>query len=95
MKEEAMILKQIGEISIKVCFDIVEFSSLFDQEKPGDAKRVFQCNASVLKGLKWFIGAENRDEMTENVSAYQRSCKKYIRHIQQPASSNYGQGKNR
>lgn len=75
MKSEVQITKPIADTIVKVCFDTVEFSRLYDQESPNNAKRIFQCNDDIKNGLKWFIGSETKQTMTENVKAYKQAVK--------------------
>lgn len=78
MKEEVLITKQITDTIAKVCFDTVEFSRLFEQDNPNSAQQLFQCNADIKKGLKWFIGSENPIAMKENIAAYQKAVKNVL-----------------
>lgn len=65
--------KQISDAIIKICFDTVEFSRLYEQDNPESAKHLFHCNDGINKGLKWFIGSENAQEMYDNIGAYIKS----------------------
>jgi len=75
MNKDFEITKQVADAIVKVCFDSVEFSMLYDQDNPNNVKRIFQCNDEVKKGLKWFIGSENTKDMHNNVGAYIASVK--------------------
>ncbi|WP_347373984.1 hypothetical protein [Aequorivita sp. Q41] len=60
----------MADMIVQVCFDVVEFSRLYEQDHPKSAKQLFQCNEEVKKGLKWFINAQNQVEFQNNVSDY-------------------------
>lgn len=70
MENKNLITKAITDITIKICFDTVEFTRLYEQENSESAKRLFECNEGIKKGLKWFIGSENSEEMRSNIAAY-------------------------
>lgn len=65
--------KQISGTVVKICFDTVEFSRLYEQDNPESAKHLFHCNDGINKGLKWFIDSENAQEMYENIGSYIKS----------------------
>lgn len=73
MKGEMPVNKKTADMIVQVCFDVVEFSRLYDLDHPESAKKLFQCNEDVKKGLKWFIGSESQKEMQDNINAYLRS----------------------
>lgn len=75
MNKDFEITKQVADAIVKVCFDTVEFSRLYDQDIPNNAKRIFQCNDDVKKGLKWFISSENTKDMHDNIGTYIASVK--------------------
>ncbi len=75
MNKDIEITKQFADTIVKVCFDSVEFSRLYDQNDPNNVKRIFQCNDEVKKGLKWFIGSESTQSMKENITAYKKAVK--------------------
>lgn len=68
MKEENLITKEIADSIIKICFDIAEFTRLYEHDEV--IKQVFQCNNEIKKGLKWFVGSRDSKEMYNNVEAY-------------------------
>ncbi|WP_422355335.1 hypothetical protein [Roseivirga pacifica] len=68
MKAEVLITRQVADSIVKVCFDTVEFSRLYEQDQ--SVQRIFRCNEDIKKGLKWFIGSKNPHEMHCNVGAY-------------------------
>ncbi len=70
MNSELSISKKMANTMVQVCFDVVEFSRLYEQDHPNSAKNLFYCNESVKKGLKWFINAQNKVEFQNKVSDY-------------------------
>ena len=70
MKDEIPITKQISETIIKIYFDTVAFSQLYDQDNLESAKKVFQCNEDIKKGMKWLLGSQNDQNMQINIEAY-------------------------
>lgn len=72
MNKEVEITKELTNTIIKICFDTVEFSRLYDQDSPNNAKQVFLCNDNVKKGLKWFIYSKNAQAMKESITAYKK-----------------------
>ncbi|MFH4965668.1 hypothetical protein V8G69_11765 [Gaetbulibacter sp. M235] len=72
-KSEIQITKPIADTIAKICFDTVEFSRLYDQDK--GVQQIFQCNDNIKKGLKWFIGSETKQTMAENVMVYKKAVK--------------------
>ncbi|WP_026811200.1 hypothetical protein [Arenibacter latericius] len=75
MNSEISISKKMADTIVQVCFDVVEFSRLYEQDHPNGAKQLFQCNEEVKKGLKWFINAQNQKEFQNKVSDYQNAVK--------------------
>ena len=75
MNSELSISKKMADTIVQVCFDVVEFSRLYDQDHPNSAKQLFQCNQEVKKGLKWFVSAKNQTEVKRMVSDYQNTVK--------------------
>lgn len=75
MNSELSISKKMADTIVQVCFDVVEFSRLYDQEHPNSAKQLFQCNQEVKKGLKWFVDAKNQTDFKNKVSDYQNAVK--------------------
>ena len=73
MKSKIPTSKQITDAIVQVCFDVVEFSRLYDQDHPKSGKSVFQCNEDIKKGLEWFINAETPTEMRSNINDYLQS----------------------
>jgi len=75
MKSEKLITKKMTDIIVQICFDVVEFSRLHEQDHPNSAKKIFQSNEDVKKGLKWFMNSENTTELHNNIEAYLQSAK--------------------
>jgi hypothetical protein len=75
MHSELSISKKMADTIVQVCFDVVEFSRLYEQDHPNSAKQLFQCNQDVKKGLKWFVSAKNQAEFQSKVSDYQNAVK--------------------
>lgn len=65
----------MADTIVQVCFDVVEFSRLYEQDHPSSAKQLFQCNEEVRKGLKWFVNARTHTEFKNKVSDYQNAVK--------------------
>lgn len=55
---------------VKISFDTMEFSRMYDNDDPKSAKKLFHCNEEIMLGTKWFIASENLESMLENVGAY-------------------------
>jgi len=70
MNSEILITREMTDIIIQVCYDVVEFSRLYDQDHPNSAKQLFQCNEDVKKGLKWFLEAKTQTEFKSKASDY-------------------------
>ncbi|MBW2961100.1 hypothetical protein [Mesonia aestuariivivens] len=90
MKSEISISKKMADTIVQVCFDVVEFSRLYEQDHPNSAKNLFYCNEAVKKGLKWFINAQNKAEFQNKVSDYLSEvtlAKKLYQDIQVPVES--------
>lgn len=68
MNSELSILKKMKDIIIQICFVVVEFSKLHEQDHPKSAKQLFQCNKELKKGLKWFKNVHNQTEFQNKVS---------------------------
>lgn len=66
-----LITKKMTDVIALLCFDIVEFSRLYDV----NAKKVFECNDDIKRGLKWFIHSENSKELYSNVGDFLQSVK--------------------
>lgn len=75
MNNELSISKKMADTIVQVCFDVAEFSRLYEQDHPISAKQLFQCNEEVKKGLKWFVSAKNQTEFKSKVSDYQNAVK--------------------
>jgi hypothetical protein len=75
MDSELSISKKMADTIVQVCFDVVEFSRLYEQDHPKSAKQLFQCNEEIKKGLKWFVKAKNQTEFKSKVSDYQNAVK--------------------
>ena len=75
MNSELSITKKMADVIVEVCFDVVEFSRLYEQDHPKGAKQLFQCNEEVKKGLKWFTSAKNQTEFRSKVSDYLSAVK--------------------
>ena len=75
MHSELSISKKMADTIVQVCFDVVEFSRLYEQDHPKGAKQLFQCNEDVQKGLKWFENAKNQADFKDKVSDYQSAVK--------------------
>lgn len=75
MNNEVPITKKMADVIVQVCFDVVEFSRLYEQDHPKGAKQLFQCNEEVKKGLKWFASAKNQTEFQSKVSDYLNAVK--------------------
>ena len=60
---------------VQVCFDVVEFSRLYEQDHPKSAKQLFQCNEDVQKGLKWFINTKNQTDFKDKATDYHNTVK--------------------
>ncbi|MBK8518345.1 MAG: hypothetical protein IPL55_19295 [Saprospiraceae bacterium] len=75
MKSELQITKPIADSIVKLCFDVLEFSKLYDQDTSNNPKKIFQCNDDIKEGLNWFIGSETNQEMNKNVRAYKQAVK--------------------
>ena len=65
--------KQISGTVVKICFDTVEFSRLYEQDNPESAKHLFHCNDGIEKGLEWFMGSDNVVEMCNGIESYIKS----------------------
>lgn len=77
MKAEVLITRQVADSIVRVCFDTVEFSRLYEQDQ--SARKLFGCNEDIKKGLKWFIGAKSSHEMYDNVGAYLRATESTLK----------------
>lgn len=75
MNNELSISKKMANTLVKIYYDLVEFSRLYEQNHPKSAKQLFQCNEEVKKGLKWFVSAKNQAEFQSKVSDYQNAVK--------------------
>lgn len=75
MNSELSITQKMADTIVQVCFDVAEFSRLYDQVHPKSAKNIFQCNEDVKKGLKWFVNAQNQADFKSKVSDYQNAVK--------------------
>lgn len=71
MKRDVTITKKMTDVIALLCFDIVEFSRLYDI----NAKKVFECNDDIRKGLKWFIHSESAEELYNNIGNFIESVK--------------------
>ncbi|WP_338359574.1 hypothetical protein [Yeosuana marina] len=78
MKNDIEITKEISDTIVKVCADTVEFSRLFEQDKPNSAQQLLKCNTEIKKGLKWFISSKNSIAMKENIAAHKKAVKKAL-----------------
>lgn len=90
MNNELSITKKMADTIAQVCFDVVEFSRLYEQDHPKSAKQLFQCNEEVKKGLKWFVSAKNQEEFKSKVSDYLNAvklAKQFYQEIQIPIES--------
>jgi hypothetical protein len=90
MNNELLITKKMADAIIQVCFDVVEFSRLYEQDHPKSAKQLFQCNQEVKKGLKWFANARNQADFQDKVSEYHNAvklAKQFYQDIQIPIES--------
>lgn len=90
MNSDLEITKKMADAIVQVCFDVVEFSRLYEQDHPKSAKQLFQCNEEVQKGLKWFVSAKNQIEFKSNVSDYLNAvklAKQFYQDIQIPIES--------
>ncbi|MBS3993026.1 MAG: hypothetical protein KGZ87_04840 [Bacteroidetes bacterium] len=58
------------ETLVHVCYDVVEFSRLYEQDHPNSAKHLFQCNEEVKNGFKWIVNAHTTSEFQSKVSHY-------------------------
>lgn len=90
MNSEISISKKMADTIVQVCFDVVEFSRLYEQDHPNSAKQLFQCNQDVKKGLKWFVNAKNQVDFKSKVSDYQnvvKLAKQLYQDIQIPIES--------
>lgn len=65
----------MADVIVQVCFDVVEFSRLYEQDHPKSAKHIFQSNEEVKKGLKWIVNAKNQTEFKNRVSDYLKAVK--------------------
>lgn len=74
MKEETPITKEMTNLIIKICFDVVAFSKLCDQSDP----KFFRSNEDIKKGLKWFIETEDAQDMFNNIEEYIKSVKRAL-----------------
>ncbi|MFD2033806.1 hypothetical protein ACFSKL_03335 [Belliella marina] len=70
MNSEISITKKMADVIVQVCFDVAEFSRLYEQDHPKSARHLFQCNEEVKKGLKWFVNAKNQEDFQNKVSDY-------------------------
>jgi len=75
MNSELSISKKMADTIVQVCFDVVEFSRLYEQDHPKSAKQLFRCNEDVKKGLKLFVNAKNQTEFKSKVSDYLNAVK--------------------
>ncbi len=75
MNSDISISKKMADTIVQVCFDVVEFSRLYEQDHPNSAKQIFQCNQKVKKGLKCFVNAKNQTDFKSKVSDYQNTVK--------------------
>lgn len=75
MNSEISITKKMADMIVQVCFDVIEFSRLYEQDHPKSAKHLFQCNEEVKKGLKWFVNARNQTEFQSKISEYLNAVK--------------------
>jgi hypothetical protein len=75
MNSELSISKKMADSIVQVCFDVVEFSRLYEQDHPNSAKQLFQCNQDVKKGLKWFVNAKNQTDYKSKISDYLNAVK--------------------
>lgn len=90
MNSELSISKKMADTIVQVCFDVVEFSRLYEQDHPKSAKQLFKCNEEVQKGLKWFESAKNQAEFQRKVSDYQNAvklAKQFYQDLQIPIES--------
>lgn len=69
MKRNMLINIKMTDVIVQVCFDIVEFSRLYDES----AKNLFQHNDDITKGLKWFIHSENPEDLYNNIGNFLQS----------------------
>lgn len=69
MQRDMLITKKMTDVIALLCFDIVEFSRLYDVH----AKKVFECNDDIKKGLKWFIHSENSEALYNNIGDFLQS----------------------
>lgn len=90
MNSELSISKKMADTIVQVCFDVVEFSRLYEQNHPKSAKQLFQCNEEVKRGLKWFTNSENQTDFKSMVFKYQNAvnlAKQLYQDIQIPIES--------
>lgn len=79
MKSEITITKNMADKIFQICYDIVEFSKLYNLDHPEGAKNIFQSNENVKKGLQWFIYSNSKLEMLNNINAYAQPVTKALR----------------
>ncbi|WP_111309381.1 hypothetical protein [Confluentibacter sediminis] len=71
MKRDITITKKMTDVMVLLCFDIVEFSRLYDV----NAKSIFQCNDNIKKGLKWFAHSESSVDLYNNIEDFLQTVK--------------------
>ncbi|MBF03748.1 MAG: hypothetical protein CMP76_10680 [Flavobacterium sp.] len=69
--------KIAGEI-VKICFDVSEFSKLYDQEHPKNPSKLFEISEEIKKGFKWFTNIDSENEMYLKTNEYIHSVNKAL-----------------
>lgn len=69
MKNDVTITKRMTDVIVQVCFDIAEFSKLYDES----AKDLFQHHDDIKNGLKWFMHSENSEAFNNNIGNFLQS----------------------
>lgn len=90
MNGELSISNKMADVIVQICFDVAEFSRLYEQNYSKSAKHLFQCNEEVRKGLKWFVNTQNHADFHDKVSDYLNAvklAKQFYQDIQIPIES--------
>lgn len=70
MNSEVLVTPEIAKIFVRLCFNLTEFSRLYDTDYPSSAKHIFECNQDIKRGFKWFIGADSAVEMQQGIHGF-------------------------
>jgi hypothetical protein len=70
MQSDILLTQDMADTIIKLCFDVLNFSRLYEQHHPKKKTQIFEYNEAIKKGLNLLMSSKIQKEMNDNIEQF-------------------------